>query len=178
VWVVGCAGAGKSTFSRDLAARLGVPHVEMDGLFHGPRWTPTPIEIVRARVAEWIAQPGWVMDGNYNTKLGDLPWSAADTVVWLDPPRHVVMRSVLGRTLGRIARRTELWNGNREHVWFLFDPRPRENVVLWAWVHFSAVRRRYGAAFAAPPPGQTWHRFRTREAAWTWLAGLPERTEG
>jgi len=173
VSVIGCSGAGKSTFARALAARLGVSHIEIDALFHGPNWTPAPDEVLRTRVAERIAAPGWVVDGNYRSRIGDLVRGSADTIAWLDPPRHVVMRSILARTLGRIVRRTELWNGNREHLRNLFDPRPEQNVVLWAWTHFAAYRSGYEKEAAAAPPGQQWHRFRSRDEAWAWLASLP-----
>ncbi|HCU2021331.1 TPA: AAA family ATPase [Pseudomonas aeruginosa] len=38
VVVVGTSGAGKSTFSAALAARLGCTHVELDRLYWGPGW--------------------------------------------------------------------------------------------------------------------------------------------
>ncbi len=49
--VVGSAGAGKTTFARALAARLGLAHVELDAIFHGPGWAPAEPEDFRRRVA-------------------------------------------------------------------------------------------------------------------------------
>jgi len=40
VSVVGNSGSGKSTLARELAASLGVPHLELDGVFHQPGWQP------------------------------------------------------------------------------------------------------------------------------------------
>jgi len=176
VWVVGCSGAGKTTFARRLAARIGAAHVEIDALFHQANWTETPRDVLRARVAERIAHAAWVVDGNYRKALEDLVLEAADTVVWIDPPRRVVMTSVVRRTLGRMWRKTELWNGNRERWRNLFDPRPAENIVLWAWTQFGAYRRGYAALAASPRAGQTWHRFRSRADADAWLAALPGST--
>lgn len=173
VAVVGCPGAGKTTFARALAARMGVPHVEIDALFHGPNWTPAPREVLRERVAERLALDAWVIDGNYRSALGDLVRARADAVAWLDLPRTEIMRSVLARTVARGWRGTELWNGNRERLVSLLDPRPDKNIVLWAWTRFASYRRAYEAEAAAADPGCTWMRFRSRAEARAWLQSLP-----
>jgi adenylate kinase family enzyme len=112
--VVGTSGSGKTTVARELARRLGVPHVELDALFHGPGWAETPAEEFRRRVAAATDGDGWVVDGNYDSKLGDLVLGRADTVVWLDLPLRVALTRVTRRTVGRIRTGEELWNGNRE----------------------------------------------------------------
>ena len=42
VLVIGCGGAGKSTFARELGARTGLPVVHLDRLYWKPGWVPTP----------------------------------------------------------------------------------------------------------------------------------------
>ena len=65
-----------------------MPYVELDALHHGPNWTEATAEELRARVREAMdaAPDGWVIDGNYEAKLGDTLIGAADTIVWLDLP--------------------------------------------------------------------------------------------
>ena len=112
--VQGTGGSGKTTVAKELARRHGVPHVELDALFHGPNWVETPPEEFRRRVAAATAGDGWVVDGNYDNKLGGLVLDQADTVVWLDLPLRVSLSRVTRRTIGRIRTGEELWSGNRE----------------------------------------------------------------
>jgi adenylate kinase family enzyme len=147
--VVGVSGAGKTTLAARLAAALGVPHLELDGVFHQPGWQPLPLEDFRARVAEFTAGAAWVVDGNYRG-VQDLVWARADTVVWLDLPRWRVMGQLARRTGGRMARRTELWNGNRESWAGLFRADPKESILRWAWTQHGPTRERYRRARADP----------------------------
>jgi adenylate kinase family enzyme len=114
--VKGTSGAGKTTFSVDIAHRLNLTYIALDALYHGPNWSEPTIEEFRARVrtAMDAAPEGWVIDGNYDSSLGDTVVSAADTVVWLDLPFWLKMRRLWSRTRYHIRHETELWNGNRE----------------------------------------------------------------
>ena len=172
VSVVGCSGAGKTTLARELAARHGLEHVELDALHHEPGWRPRPRDDLRGLVLERLAAPRWVVDGNYRSQVQDLVWPLADTVVWLDLPRFTVMRAIVLRTLRRIVRREELWNGNRERWANFFDPRPEENVILWAWTHHPLYRAQYTAAAADPEHAHLrFVRLRSREAVRRFLGG-------
>ena len=149
VSVVGNAGSGKSTLGRALAARLGVPHVELDGIYHQPGWTPLAEEELVRRVGEAAAGDGWVIDGNY-TAVRPLIWARADTVVWLDPPRRTVMRRIIWRTVRRVISRAELWNGNKEPWQNLVRRDPEASVIAWAWHKHAVYRERYAAAARDP----------------------------
>jgi adenylate kinase family enzyme len=147
--VVGNSGAGKSTVARHLARNLGVPYVELDAIYHQPDWAPLGADEFRARVAEVTAGDAWVIDGNYSA-VRPLVWARADTVIWLDPPRHRVMRQVIWRTLRRATFRVELWNGNRERWANLFTWVPEDSVISWAWHRHAVYRQRYAAAMHDP----------------------------
>ena len=146
--VKGTSGSGKSTFGHELARRLGVPYVELDALHHGPNWAEPTADEFRARVREAIqARPGgWVIDGNYEGKLGDTVIGAADTIVWLDLPLPVKLRRLWFRTTHRIRDDVELWSGNKESWRGAFWG--RESLFGWMLrTHFRQRRewpRRYG----------------------------------
>jgi adenylate kinase family enzyme len=147
--IASASGNGKTTLGRELARRLGVPFVELDALVHGPGWVETPDAVLRAQVEPVVRSDGWVIDGTYQRKLGDLVVDAADAVVWLDLPIRVWLPRLVRRTLRRLGRREELWNGNRETlrgaVW------GRESLFAWALRSHVRRRREWPAALAGHP---------------------------
>ena len=86
-----------------------------------------------------------MIDGNYS-EVQPLVWERADTVIWLDLDRPIVMRRVVGRTWRRVLRRQELWNGNREPIGNLFALNPEESIIRWAWTKHGPTRTKYAAA--------------------------------
>jgi adenylate kinase family enzyme len=132
VSVVGTSGAGKTTLAAALARVLDADFLELDSVFHQPGWVPLPREEFRRRVAVVVAGERWVIDGSYTSQVKDLVWARADTVVWLDLPRRTVMRRIIWRSLWRAAKRTELWNGNRERWRNFFSLDKEESVIAWA----------------------------------------------
>ena len=149
VAVIGNSGSGKSTFAAALAERLGVPHVELDAHFHEPDWgRPDPDEF-RTRIDAITAQPGWVVDGNYSA-VRDLIWGRADTIVWLDLGRHVVIPRIVRRSIVRATTRQELWAGNRERFRDVLSRDPDRSVVVWSWQQHRPYRERYQSLMFGP----------------------------
>lgn len=115
ILVKGASGAGKSTLAGRLARQLDVPHIELDALHWGPGWTPASAEQLRARVLPLLDDArGWVIDGNYDSKLGTLLHDRASLIVWLDLPLPLKLWRLVRRTSRRMLPGTTLWNGNRE----------------------------------------------------------------
>ena len=164
--VKGSSGAGKTTFAQELALRLGLPCAELDALHHGPNWTEATADELQTRVRTFIesAPEGWVIDGNYERKLGSLVLDAADTIVWLDPPLRTLLRRLWRRTSWRIRNDVELWNGNRE------DWRNAllgwESLFAWTVRTFFRHRREWPRIFAGDP---RFVRLRSAAEARAWL---------
>jgi adenylate kinase family enzyme len=169
--IVGSSGAGKSTLGRQLSERLGVPCLELDGLFHQPGWTPLPTDDFRARVAEFVAGDAWVVDGNYE-RARDLVLARADLVVWLRMSRAVVVRRVVRRTAGRLLTRRELWNGNRETWRAVLSRDPERSIVVWAWVMHGKYDVAYTSLQRDAPEGQRWVALRSPRDVTGFLADL------
>jgi len=162
--VVGCPGSGKTTFARAIAQVISAPHLELDSVYHQADWTPLPDAQFVARVTEFAAAERWVVDGNY-TRSGvqDVLWERADTVVWLDLPRPQVMWHVTTRSLSRVLRGTELWNGNRERLRNLVATDPNENIVRWAWTQYDRIGAKFADKLRDPRwVGLNYLRVRTR----------------
>ena len=94
--VLGRAGAGKSMVTRAICRALDLPAIHLDALYWLPGWVPCEHALFRERIEAAIAGDGWVVDGTYSFTL---EWTLprAELVIWVDCPRHVAMRRLLGR---------------------------------------------------------------------------------
>jgi adenylate kinase family enzyme len=104
VVVTGVAGSGKSTFSRALSAKTGLPVVHLDVHFWKPGWVEPSEHEWREKQRDLISNDEWILDGNYHTTL-DLRLERADTAVFLDTPwwvcaRRAFVRGVRKRPVG------------------------------------------------------------------------------
>ena len=169
--VVGSSGSGKTTVARRLAEALGVPHVELDALHWGASWSAATAAELSERVSAATTGEGWVVDGNYWSKIGPQVWTTADTVVWVSPPRWRTMWQSVTRTVRRAATRQELWSGNRESWRGLRFWRGEESVLWWAWTTYARTQERYAGAMADPRwEHLTFYRLRTRREIERFLA--------
>jgi hypothetical protein len=104
IWVVGISGSGKTTVAAQAAARLRIPHVQLDAIRQGIAPTETLRQEFREVVSELLAQDAWVVDGNYPV-VRDILTARATAIVWLDPPRHQIVAQVFWRSLVRALTR-------------------------------------------------------------------------
>jgi adenylate kinase family enzyme len=103
VLVVGCPGAGKSTFARRLGTELGLPVIHLDFHYWLTGWQLPDAAAWREQVAALVTPPEWVMDGNYANTF-DIRMPRADSMVWLDYPRAVCMRRAIKRMINGYGR--------------------------------------------------------------------------
>lgn len=146
VVVVGAPGCGKTTVARAVSRALELPHTELDSLWWDPEWTEVGAEVFSERARVVVAAERWVVDGNYFSQGGaEVIWPAADTIVWIDLPRHIAVPRVLRRSVRRAVTQVELWNGNREG-WNILRP---DSIIRFAYTAWPKYGERYRGIVAS-----------------------------
>ena len=136
ILVIGCCGAGKSTFSKKLQSILKLELIHLDKHYHKPNWE-------EPKKAEWdrivyslIQKPSWIMDGNFSGTM-DVRIKSADTIIYLDYPTL----KCFWRVIIRIFKyhgvvRSDMANGCKEqfdleflHFVLTFNSKNRKGII-------------------------------------------------
>lgn len=169
--VVGTSGSGKTTLAQQLAAWLSYPHIELDSLHWGPNWTEAP-DFVQ-KVAQAVERPYWVLDGNYS-RVRQIIWSQADTIVWLDYSIWVCYWRMVRRAFQRVFLRQELWNGNRES--FRGQFLSKESLFVWIYHTHGRRRQKYNKLKQENPyPHLTWIHHQSPRMTKQWLKQIGQQ---
>lgn len=94
--VIGCPGAGKSTFSKKLREKTGLPLYHLDMIWHRPDRTNVSREEFDDRLKQLICGERWIIDGHYARTL-EMRLKACDTVFLLDLPTEECLAGVEAR---------------------------------------------------------------------------------
>lgn len=96
VIIIGCPGAGKSTFARKLRDKTGLPLYYLDMLWHKPDKTTVSREAFDEKIKEIMAGEQWIIDGNYKRTL-EPRLKACDTVFFLNLPLETCLAGAASR---------------------------------------------------------------------------------
>jgi hypothetical protein len=148
-----------------LAVRLGIPHQELDALFHGTGWVRRPTFV--AEVTALAATESWVVEWQYDQVRSLLP-ARADLLVWLDlsrtpgvhaaPVAHPGAQGPPRRAVERQPRATAA-----------HDPHRSRTRVRWAWGSYARIGPRVQGVLAQPDHPVV-VRLRSRREIRRWLA--------
>lgn len=96
VMIIGCPGAGKSTFARWLRDHTSLPLYYLDMLWHKPDKTNITQDEFDSALREIVKQEAWIIDGNYGRTL-EMRLQECDTVFLLDLPTDVCLAGAKSR---------------------------------------------------------------------------------
>lgn len=139
VMVIGCPGSGKSTFSRALHQRTGIPLFHLDMMYWNADRTTVDKAVFRERLTNTMEKKEWIIDGNYEATI-ELRLQASDTVIFLDYPLDICLDGIKERR-GKV--RTDMpWIENEEDTEFIefiknynLQSRPKVMELLGKYSH-------------------------------------------
>lgn len=165
----GPPATGKSTIAKELSARLGIPHTDLDEVLFTPAGA-LPLEEFRRQAARVTAQDEWVVEGNFS-KLADVVWHRADILVWLDFPLPLIVYRIVLRSLRQLLGRDNSAQAQRLTWSKAFFA--RRSLLRTAVRKYRANRPRYLLQVAETQArGVTVVRLHSGREATQWLAGL------
>ena len=96
VIVIGCPGSGKSTISRALHNKTGIPLYHLDMMYWNADKTTVEKSVFLERLYAVLEKDDWIIDGNYGSTM-ELRMAACDTVIFLDYPLDVCLDGIKER---------------------------------------------------------------------------------
>ena len=159
VLVIGCPGAGKSTFARALRDSTGLPLHYLDCLWHRPDGSHVTPEAFDAALTAVMDGPAWIIDGNYLRTM-EARMAACDTIFLLDYPLEVC----LAGAQSRVGVRHE----DLPWVETEFDPEFRQWILDFGRDQRPELLR----LLAQYQPGREVHIFQSRHQAHCYLSAL------
>ena len=96
VIVIGCPGSGKSTVSRALHNKTGIPLYHLDMMYWNADKTTVEKSVFLERLSDVLEKDEWIIDGNYGSTM-ELRMAACDTVIFLDYPLDVCLDGIKER---------------------------------------------------------------------------------
>lgn len=96
VIIIGCPGAGKSTFARKLKEKTGLPLFYLDMIWHKPDGTNISRDEFDGKIKGIMKKKQWILDGNYIRTL-EMRLKECDTVFLLDYPLELCLEGASSR---------------------------------------------------------------------------------
>ena len=114
ILVIGCCGAGKSTFSKKLQSILKLELIHLDQYYHKPNWEEPEKDEWERTVYSLAQKSSWIMDGNFSETM-DVRIKSADTIIYLDYPTVKCFWRVIIRIFKYYGvMRSDMANGCKE----------------------------------------------------------------
>ncbi|RJL22027.1 topology modulation protein [Bailinhaonella thermotolerans] len=163
--IIGCGGSGKTTIARRLGQITGAPVTHLDVVYYDDEWNTLPQDKFAAIQHELVAQPRWVIDGNFASTLL-IRLARADTVIFLDLPALTC--------LWGIAQRRRRHGGGQHDATGVYD-RITWQFIRYVWNYRRTMAPRVRSLIAEHAGHADVHRVTSRRAANQLVAELAAR---
>ena len=111
ILIIGNAGAGKTTFARELALKLNIPLVHLDKLYWTGEWDHLSKEDFDTVLQGELEKPEWIIDGNFNRTIPHR-LNYCDTVIFFDFPAVKCLWGVTKRLIQNYGKSRDDMGGN------------------------------------------------------------------
>jgi len=136
ILVLGCCGAGKSTFSKKLHSILKLPLIHLDSHYHKPNWVEPEKEEWEKVLKQILRRESFIMDGTYLESL-DERIKKSDAIIYLDYSLIKCFFRVIKRVLIDFGKkRSDMAPGCKEEfdlefLWFVltFNNKYRKEIT-------------------------------------------------
>lgn len=98
--IIGCCGAGKSTFAKKLSAHTGIPLYHLDNIYWRADQSHLAHRDFLKKQKEIMKSKQWIIDGNYG-KTMEYRIRKCDLIFFFDLPATVCIEGVLKREPNR-----------------------------------------------------------------------------
>ena len=105
--VIGCSGAGKSTFSRKLQKATGIELFCLDAIYWNKDSSHITREEMKDKQKEILKKDSFIIDGNFRNTL-EMRISQADLIFFFDLPMEICIEGAKNRKFGRPEMSCEL----------------------------------------------------------------------
>ncbi len=125
ILIIGSAGSGKTTLSKQLNKKLSLPIIHLDKYYWRPNWQRVSDDEWEKTIKKFSNQKTWIMDGNYSKTIATR-LQYADVVIFLDIPRYICLLRV-------ILRRFKIFS-NKKRVDIPQDCKERMSFEFYKWI--------------------------------------------
>ena len=170
ILIIGNAGSGKTTFSKQLSKKLDLPLIHLDQLYWRDTWNHLGREEFDAVLQAQLEKPQWIIDGNFNRTICHR-LQYCDTVFFFDLPVWTCLAGITKRTLANYGKTRADMGGDCVER---FD---RQKLSLYRNVlTFSKQHRQDYYELLSHAPHTQVIVFRNRRQANNYLAGIQQLT--